>query len=96
MRVDRTVHLRGSPGIRTFDRTWTCDDQRSWGERRQEYAMRGRHAAGALVETPSRLDRRSDREEGRMANQVADVTDTGTPLAESEQIRPDSIRNLPM
>src|SRR4051812_30966312 len=25
----------------TFDRTRTCDDQRSWGEQRQEYTPRG-------------------------------------------------------
>jgi len=39
-RVVRTVLLRGSPGVTgTFDRTRTCDDQRSWGEQEQEYAM---------------------------------------------------------
>src|SRR5688500_3620512 len=47
----------------TFDRTRTCDDQRSWGERRQEYAMSRapRRAAPERTRAPQRRALRGPR-----------------------------------
>src|SRR6478672_3675008 len=52
--LDRTVLLRGSSAnCGTFDRTRTCDDLRSWGEQRQEYAIGGPIRRGPGSRTPA-------------------------------------------
>src|SRR3954454_12311756 len=52
----------GRPGSGTFDRTRTCDDLRSWGERRQEYTVRT-----STRKRSWRRDRLPDRERGHGA-----------------------------
>src|SRR5688572_4762410 len=56
---------RVARGSGTFDRTRTCDDQRSWGEQGQEYATRGRRrrAGPGTTRAPQRRALRGPREE---------------------------------